>query len=359
MKTIHNILKQRLLNQHISGDMFKNPEDMVRTMTAVQAQDFLGSLWGIGFRVRNARESDIEQAIADKSIIRTWLLRGTLHFVSTEDIRWILDLIAPKLIASNANILKRKLNLDNRVFERSKEVIVHALEGDRQLLRNELYNVLESANISTSDLRGLHILHRLALEGIICFGPRSGRQHTFVLLDEWIPKTKKMDRDESLGELILRYFTSHGPATIQDFRWWSGLTEPDTQIGLDIIKSQLVSEDINNNTYWFNQKPNINDNSKVSQLLPSFDEYIVGYKDRNILINKILDKRMRINDYIFNPTIIFDGEIIGTWKRTFKQGKVIISLNPFILMDKEKTDAIKESAKDYANFINMPFSIEL
>jgi hypothetical protein len=217
-----DILKQRLLNQHISGDMFEKPEDMVRTMTAVQAQNFLGSLWGIGFRVRNVRESDIEQAIADKKIIRTWLLRGTLHFVSTEDIRWILDLIAPRIIASNANILKRKLNLDNRVFERSKEVIVQALEGGHQLLRNELYNILKFANIPTSDMRGLHILHRLALEGIICFGPRKGRQHTFVLLDEWIPKTKRMDHNESLGELVLRYFTSHGPATIQDFRWWSG-----------------------------------------------------------------------------------------------------------------------------------------
>jgi hypothetical protein len=138
------------------------------------------------------------------------------------------------------------------------------------------------------------------------------------------------------------------------------LTESDVHIGLDIIKSQLVSEDINNNTYWFpSQKTNNNDNNIVSRLLPSFDEYIVGYKDRNILINRIPDKKMKINDYIFNPTILFNGEIIGTWKRTLKEGKVIISLKPFILINKEKTDSIKESAKSYANFINMPTTIEL
>jgi hypothetical protein len=146
--------------------------------------------------------------------------------------------------------------------------------------------MLKSANISLSDMRGLHILHRLALEGVICFGPRNGKQHTFVLLDEWIPKTKIMDRDKALGELALRYFDSHGPSTLQDFRWWSGLTDSDARIGLDKNKSKLVSEDINNQMYWFSNKiKGIYDSYPSSQLLPNFDEYIVGYKDRSHLVN--------------------------------------------------------------------------
>jgi hypothetical protein len=154
---------------------------MVKWMTAVQAQDFLSSLWAIGIRVKNACETDIEDAIADKSIIRTWLLRGTLHFVSSQDIRWIFDLVSPRIIASNSNYLAKKLQLDSNVFQQSRDVIIKALEGGHHLLRKDLYNELKYVNISIPDLRGIHILHRLALEGIICFGPRHGKQHTFVL----------------------------------------------------------------------------------------------------------------------------------------------------------------------------------
>ena len=275
------ILMQRLVNQNILEPEFDKPDDLVRWMTAVQAQDFLSSLWAIGIRVKNACETDIEDAITDKSIVRTWLLRGTLHFVSSQDIRWILDLISPRIIAGNAKSLEKNLQLDNNVFQKSCEVIIKALEGGKYLIRKDLYNVLKSADISVSDMRGIHILHRLALEGVICFGPRNGKQHTFVLLDEWIPKTRIMGRDNALAELAFRYFNSHGPSTLQDFRWWSGLTDSDARTGLDKNRSKLVSEDIKNQTYWFSSNIKDTDDSyPTSQLLPNFDEYIVGYKDR-------------------------------------------------------------------------------
>ena len=162
-------------------------------MVAVQAQDFLAALWAIGIRVKNIREIDIEGAIADKSIVRTWLLRGTLHFVSSQDIRWILELISPRIISSNAHHLEKHLQLDNDVFKQSRDVVIKALEGGHHLLRKDLYGELKSANIDISDLRGLHILHRLALEGIICYGPRRGKQQTIVLLDEWIPKARQYE----------------------------------------------------------------------------------------------------------------------------------------------------------------------
>jgi Winged helix DNA-binding domain len=352
-----NILMQRLLNQHILGGQFEKPEDMVRWMTAVQAQDFLSSLWAIGIRVKNVFESDIEDAIANKTIVRTWLLRGTLHFVSSQDIRWILDLISPRIIASNANVLKKHLQLDSNVFEKSRDVIIQALEGGKHLIRKDLYDKLKSANISVSDLRGIHILHRLALEGIICYGPRDGKQHTFVLLDEWIPKSKIMSRENALGELALRYFNSHGPSTLQDFRWWSGLTDSDARKGLNKNKSKLLSEDINNQTYWFSNIKDTKDSYLVSQLLPDFDEYIVGYKDRSHLVNGI-SNNMDLNEFIFNPTIIVNGEIVGTWKHRFKAGTVKILLKPFKSLDNEKIRSIKEAATAYGNFINMRVSIE-
>ena len=215
-----DISKQLLLNQRIMGALFEKPDDIVRWMGTVQAQDFLGSLWAIGIRVKNAKETDIEHAIADKTIVRTWLLRGTLHFVAVEDIKWILDLVALKIIASNANLLETNFKLDDNEFKRIKKVIVSKLEGGHSLTRNKIYSELEKTSISTSSLRGLHILHRLALEGLICFGSRECKQQTFVLRDEWLSKNKSMGHDKAFGELARRYFTSHGPAIIQDFKWW-------------------------------------------------------------------------------------------------------------------------------------------
>jgi Winged helix DNA-binding domain len=353
-----NILMQRFLNQHINGQQFEKPDDMVRCMTAVQAQDFLSSLWAIGIRVRNVSESDIEDAIADKTIVRTWLLRGTLHFVTSQDIRWIIELISPRIIESNANILEKNLQLDNNVFKQSSEVIIKALEGGKHLKRIDLYNELKSANIDISDLRGIHILHRHAMEGIICYGPREGKQQTFVLLDEWVPKSKSMSRGKALGELTFRYFNSHGPATLQDFRWWSGLTDSDAREGLDKNKSKLKSEDINNQTYWYSSIKDTDDSYPVSQLLPNFDEYIVGYKDRSYLVNGIAKNHEKINEFIFNPTIIVNGEIVGTWKRIFKTGKVKIQLNQLKPFNNQEIGSIKEAAKAYGKFVSMPVSIE-
>ena len=354
-----SILRQRLLNQHILGSKFENPDDMVRWMTAVQAQDFLAALWAIGIRVKNSYESDIEDAIANRSIVRTWLLRGTIHFVSSQDIRWIHDLVSPRLIASNANFLAKNLQLDSDVFQKSREVISKALEGGQHLIRKDLYNELKSADISISDLRGLHILHRLALEGVICFGPREGKQHTFVLLDEWIPKTNTMNRDDALGELAIRYFNSHGPSTLQDFRWWSGLTNSDARKGLEKNRSKIISEDINNETYWYSSYiKDVADSYPASQLLPNFDEYIVGYKDRNHLVSGIYNIKMELNEFIFNPTIIVNGEIVGTWKRTFNADKVKILLNQFKKLNNEENRAIKEAVLAYGKFIGMPVSIK-
>ncbi len=148
-------------------------------------------------------------------------MRGTLHFVAAADARWMLDLLAPRVIAATAG-RRQQLELDTRVFTRSRKVIVKALEGDRQVTRSGLYQLLEAAGISTRDGRGLHILMHFALEGLVCFGAREGKQPTFALLAEWAPHARSLARDEALAELARRYFTSHGPATWRDFAWWSG-----------------------------------------------------------------------------------------------------------------------------------------
>jgi hypothetical protein len=182
-----NIARQRLYNQLIASNRFEKPGDVVGWLGAVQAQDYLGSLWAIGLRLQNATEQAIEQALATRAIIRTWPMRGTLHIVAAADVRWMLELLTPRVVARSARRLQQQFSVDEAVLARSRQVLVRALQGGQQLSRDAMYQALEAAHISTASGRGLQILWRLAQEGLVCFGAREGKQHTFVLLDEWAP----------------------------------------------------------------------------------------------------------------------------------------------------------------------------
>src|SRR5215213_6614289 len=231
MKT-SEVARLRLHNQGIAVSRFKNPADVVRWFGAVQAQDYLGSLWALGLRLPGAREAEVERAVADRSIIRTWPLRGTLHFVAAEDVHWMLELSGARTVARAASRY-RQLGLDEATFAKSRRVIVRALEGGGRLTRPELAAALERSGIATDGQRLIHLLNRSALEGLTCYAARRGKQFTFALLDEWAPSGKSLTRDEALAELAGRYFESHGPSTLQDFVWGSGLTSVDARAGLE------------------------------------------------------------------------------------------------------------------------------
>src|SRR5215475_2141464 len=189
--TNSDIARLRLHNQRIAGATFGRPADVVAWMGAVQAQDYRGALWAVGLRMRNAVEADIERALANRTIIRTWPMRGTLHFVAAADARWMLELLTPRVVENNAQRLLRQFGLDEAAFARSKDLVALALQGAKQLTRNAMYEVIDTGGVSTAGQRGLHILWRLAQDGVICFGAREGKQQTFALLDEWAPKAKR------------------------------------------------------------------------------------------------------------------------------------------------------------------------
>jgi hypothetical protein len=332
--------------------MFENPSDVVAWLGAVQAQDYLGALWAVGLRMRSAVEADVEQALANRTIIRTWPMRGTLHFVAAADARWMLELLTPRVVANNAQRLLRQFGLDEAAFARSKDLVARALPDGKQLARNAMYEALEAGGVSTADQRGLHILWRLAQDGVICFGAREGKQQTFALLDEWAPKAKRMGRDESIAELAKRYFTSRGPATLQDFTWWSGLTTDDATAGLEMVKRSLAQETINGQTYWLaSSTPATKVSSPTAHLLPAYDEYTVAYKDRSAALNPKYAKLPNYGHGIFNPTIVVDGQVVGTWKRTLKKDTLTISQSPFTELKRAETRAIAEAANLYGIFL--------
>lgn len=350
-----NIALSRLANQSIANPTFAQPGDVVRWLGALQAQDYSGALWSIGLRTARATERSIEQAVAHRAIVRTWPMRGTLHFVAAQDARWLLTLLTPRMISQSAGRY-RQLELDEAVFARSQEILANVLQGGNQLTRDDLVQQLERANIVTTGQRGYHLLVRAAQDGLICFGVPSGKQQTFVLLDEWIPPTPRLTRDEALAELAQRFFVSHGPATLQDLMRWAGLTMADAKTGLAAAGIQLIKETMADRVYWMSPSSLPLDQRGTSlHLLPGFDEYLLGYADRSAVLDPAdADRICPGGNGVFNPTIVIDGKVSGTWKRTFKKGSVVIEPSPFRPLAPAEIDALTVAAQRYGEFLGVP-----
>lgn len=345
------IAHQRLHNQHIATASFEKPADVVQWMGAVQAQEYLGALWAVGLRTRQASAVDVEQAMADGVIIRTHPMRDTWHFVAAEDIHWLLTLMAPGRIARNAPWYRR-LELDNATIAASHTAFRKTLQGGKSLTRRELTAALEQAGISTRELRLTFLLARAEIEGVICSGPRRGKQFTYRLLDELVPVYKPLQRDEALAELARRYFTSHGPATLQDFVWWSGLKVADARAGLETVKSHFTHEIIDGQTYWFSPStPPAQDLAERAYLLPSYDEYTVSYKDRSAVFDTAHTSKLgsRAN-ILFNHIIVLNGRVVGLWAREMQKDTVVITPKLFIPLNQAEKDAIAAPAARYGAF---------
>jgi len=347
-----DIAHERLHNQHLSAPKLKKPADVVRWLGAVQAQDYYGAKWALGLRMKGVTDEAVEKAFADGEILRTHVMRPTWHFVTPADIRWLLQLTAPRVNARNAYYY-RKLELDDGVFKRSNKTLANALRGGRQLTREVLRTAVQRDGIAADDLlRLIHILARAELDGVICSGSRKGKQFTYALLDERVPQTKTLARDEALAELTRRYFTSHGPATLPDFVWWSGLTAKDARSGLDMVQCHLVKESIDGRSYWLSSiGPKRKRASRVAYLLPTYDEYLVSYKDRSAALAPLDGKQAPRGNVIFGSPIVIDGRVVGSWKRTLEKKTVVISLMPFATLSKAERQAVADAAVRYGAFL--------
>lgn len=351
-----DIPRARLRNQQISRAALDRPAAVVAWFGALQAQDYLGALWAIGLRLPDSTEAGVEESVRTGAIIRTWPLRGTLHFVAAPDSRWVLDLLRPRNLARSATRL-RQLEIDDAVLDRSARLLVRALEGGKHLLRGELFRVLEAAGLSTGGQRGLYILWRLAQEGLICYGPRRGKQQTFALLEEWAPGAKTLPGDEALAELARRYFTSHGPATLADFVWWSGLAAPDARAAVEMAGALVAREFIDGKTYWMSpdsHPPSKETTPAPAYLLPAFDEYLVGYRDRGAVLDSADARRLNAGGGLLNPAIVVGGRVTGVWKRTFTRGGVVFSPRFFVEPNASIRTATAQAAERYARFIDKP-----
>ena len=352
-----NIPRLRLANQQISRSAFDDPAGVVRWMGAVQAQDYLGGLWAVGLRTRRATEASVEAAIARREFVRTWPMRGTLHFVAADDVRWMSRLLTPRVISAAASRY-RQLELDGQTFARAARVTEQALTGGQCVRRDRLYEHWASAGIATRDSRGLHLLGHLAQTGFICFGPREGKQHTFTLLEEWLPAARSLEREEALGELARRYFTSHGPATVHDLAWWSGLTVTDVRTAIDLAKSDLDSEDVDGRTYWFASGAAARGAMNAAYLLPAWDEYTVAYRDREAVLDPKHAKQVNAGGGVLKPVIVVRGHVVGSWRRTLGKSGATVLPSLFGRLDEDDRRAVADAADRYGRFLGLEAGLQ-
>ncbi len=352
------MLGRRLHNQRLVRSPFRTPAEVVAWLGAVQAQDYGGARWGLGQRAKDMSDAIVEQAFDEGHILRTHVLRPTWHFVNPRDIRWMLALTAPRVRAAMA-YYDRKLELDRATFARSRSVLERTLRGRQWKTRAELGSCLARAGIVATGQRLGHLMMDAELEGVICSGPRRGNQFTYALVEERAPRARALRRDEALAELARRYFQSHGPATLRDFTWWSGLTVRDARAGLEAVRPALRPETIGETTFFSLPSRAQPSPEGAAHLLPNYDEYLVAYQDRGTPVFPYAGSAASRKGGAFVHHLILGGRLVGGWRRTGKSRDVLVEVAPYTRLGRDETRALGAAVDRYGQFIGKAASVKV
>ncbi len=319
-------------------------------MGALQAQDFGASRWAVGARLPGVAEAEVERALSQGSILRTHLFRGTWQLVTPADVRWMLALVAPRLLGGGRTSRERDLGLDAATFRKSRTALARALAPGRHLTRDQLGAALEGGGIPAAGPRLSHLLQRAELEGLVCSGALRGRSATYALLDERAPAPRSPPRRaEALRELALRYVRGRGPAALADFVAWAGITVAEARAGLEAARPALLSETIAGQVQW-RAADGAAARGPAVHLLPAFDEYLVGYRDRSAVLEEGPTRRLVTRNGIFSPCIVSGGRVVGLWSRSAARGGVTLALAPFAA---ELPRAVAAAVRRYGEFLGM------
>jgi hypothetical protein len=344
----------RLFSQRLYEPRWRQPERIVHWLGGIQAQYPEWAHWSIGLRLRAGGATEVRHALKERLIVRTWAFRGTLHYVAASDLCWLLPLLAPAIVNRNARRY-RQLELDEGTFAQSRQAIYKALEPGEPLVRAEMARALESAGISAQGQRIHYLLQRAALDGLICQGAPRGRDPTYVLISQWIG-LQTSQPSEPLAALAERYFSSHGPAAIHDFAWWSGLPVAAARRALSLTQSLVCLQD-EGTPFWAGQRPQDLQLPQAAYLLPPFDEYLLGYKDRSSSLDPAYARQVNAGGGMPRPAIVVNGRVAGTWKRTIRSGRIVVTLELFHKLDEDECSAIDAAVHRYGAFHSLPVEI--
>jgi hypothetical protein len=328
----------------------------VAWLGAVQAQEFPAAKWALGLRLpASVTDAAIDRAFDAGQILRTHVMRPTWHFVTPADIRWMLELTAPRVHRTLSHYC-RKLGLDAATCTRAARVFERALE-EQPLTRTELSQCLARGGVGATGIPMAMLTIFAELEGIICSGPRRGKQFTYARLAERAPDARRLTRDEALAELTARFFRSHGPATIRDFVWWSGLTTADAKRGLEINRAD--STVIDGTTYWtIGDPPRGRARAYNVHLLPIYDEYLVSYRDRAAVPHGPGKVPVRSRDAVtFQHALVIGGQVAGTWRMERTPDRMTVDVYPLRRLSPTERSELEQAAQRLSRFLRVPVSI--
>ncbi|MBA2706631.1 MAG: winged helix DNA-binding domain-containing protein [Gemmatimonadaceae bacterium] len=359
LKTLSDIATLRLENQHLIGPRFDEPVEAVRWLGAVQAQDYQGAKWALAQRTSSIDNAALDRSFDSGEILRTHVMRPTWHFVTPQDIRWLVHLTAPR-VNTTMRSYDMRLELGDSLLKKSRTILARALKGMRYLTRKEITSVFADSGIAATGQRLAHILMHAELDALVTSGPLRGKQFTYALLEERVPPAGDLGRDESLARLAYRYFESHGPATLHDFGWWSGLTMGDVRAAVEMTKSQLVQQTMNGVTYLFAQPDRQRAKLKkpTVHLLSNYDEHLVAYRDHNPSFNPALLRPEGVQrEALVAHIVTLNGFVVGGWRRTVTADRVVIETSLLKDLTLAETKALERSASDYGRFMGLPVTI--
>lgn len=349
--TAKKILSLRLSNHQLAGTEIKEPHNLVSWMGAMQSQSFEMAKWGIGCRMPGITNQMLDKALDKGDILRLHILRPTWHFVSKDDIYWMLDLSTPRVRKAIASSDK-ELGLTENFIKKTNAIIEKALAKDSNLTRQELQDIINNAGLKADSRTITHIMYHAELGGIVCNGIVRGKKQTYALLEEKVPKPfGTFNKDESLYKLAYKYFQSHGPATLQDFIWWSGLTATECRRAVDLIKDDFIFEVIGEQVYIFHRASVPTKEVNLINLLPAFDEFIVSYKDRKETLHIDHHKKIITSPGIFQPSISKDGKTIGSWRKLPKK-EISISTEHFYSCSKSTEKLINKASERFKIYLS-------
>ena len=350
----HEVTRLRMVSLLLDHRERRAPGDVVEWLGAMQAQDLASGEWSFGVRCDGLTQADVHRATVDRQILRTWPMRGTVHFVPPRDAKWMLEVTGARALRGAAK-RREYLGLTEAIVDRAAQVLHDALRGGGCMTRTECVQLLIDAGVHTASQHGYHLLWYASQIGVTCIGPQQGKEQTFVLLDEWVPDPVRLDRDEALATLALRYFRAHGPATRQDFAGWTGLTATDAKRGIELAGDSLATVEVDGTTMLMS--PALLDERTALEdapllLLPGFDEFLLGYKERSAMLGPgDLDRVIPGSNGIFLSTIVSQGRVIGTWKRQLKSRYVEIAASPFAPLTPEQHEDLLRAAGDFATYL--------
>ena len=361
--TNRSIAHARLRNSRLVGPPLATPEEVVGWLGALQSQDVPGALWAIAQRLPpGATIEELGAAMDQGRFVRTHGPRPTWHFIHPADLRWILSLVGPRVEVQNGSMYRRE-GIDADTLMRSTEILRSALSGTEALTRAELGNALTAGGVDTTGLRlGLLGMHA-ELEGVICNGPRRGKQATYVLVDERVPPVPPIDRDDALRELTIRYFQSHGPALAHDMAWWSGLTVGDVRRGIALAGRALEGRRLDGRDYWaaagaFDPSPGLVEAPHLL-LLPNYDEAVASFSDYSPMMDDALPRARSVNDVLGVHIVVRDGFVVGGWRRAISRDRVTVAVTLLIPLTPAELDALARAAEAFGRFLGLPAELRV